>query len=213
MQKKIIILFLPLLLCVSSWAQQTNVLNSNYSVSPKLRQFIIDHPGASKMLTKALSEAFSNRTVQLYYFYSDDESIPRAYHYYPSESVVGICIRENQQPVDEFITFLFEVLNSEGEKHFQEIIQKAKSGTISKTNFATEILKVEFEAVKRTRDLIGNLKLNKKEISESDYYNRFVECPNKFEAFLSYTKKVSLHGDRDSIKDYETQYDLLRKSQ
>jgi hypothetical protein len=210
MQKKIIILFLSLLVCVSSWAQQTNILNSNYSVSPKLRQFITDHSGASKLLTNALSEAFSNRTVQLYYFYTDNESTPRAFHYYPDESVVGIVIRENQQPSDEFISLLFEVLNSESEKHFQEITQKAENGDLSKTNFITEILKVEFEADKRTRDLISDLNLNKKEISESYFYNRFIKCPNKFEDFLPYQKMVS--PNRDLFKEYGMEYDSLPKT-
>ncbi|HTA94662.1 MAG TPA: hypothetical protein VK769_00915 [Verrucomicrobiae bacterium] len=210
MQKKIIILFLPLLLCVSSWAQQTNILSSNYSVSPKLRQFITDHSTASKLLTNALSEAFSNRTVQLYYFYTDDESTARAFHYYPDESVVGIVIRENQQPPDEFICLLFEVLNSEGEKRFQEIYQKAKDGTLSKGDFVNAVSKVEFEAIKRTRDLIHDLNLNKKEISESYYYNRLIQCPDKFEDFLSYKKKVS--PQRDQVKEYEMDYDSLRKT-
>jgi hypothetical protein len=124
--------------------------------------------------------------------------------------VVGIAIRENQQSSDEFICLLFEVLNSEGEKRFQEIYQKAKDGTLSKTNFVNEILKVEFEAVKRTRELIRGLNLNKKEISESYFYNRYIECPNKFEDFLSYKKKAS--PQRDQIKEYEMQYDSLRKT-
>lgn len=210
MHKKIIILFLPLLLCVSSWAQQTNILNSNYSVSPKLRQFITDHPTATKLLANTLAETFSNRTVQLYYFYSDDESVPRAFHYYPDESVVGITIRENQQSSDEFICLLFEVLNSEREKRFREIYQKAKDGSLSKTDFVNAVLETEFEAVKRTRDLIRDLNLNKKEISESYYYNRLIECPNKFTDFLSYKKKVS--PQRDQIKEYEMQYDSLRNT-
>ncbi|HXI68995.1 MAG TPA: hypothetical protein VNN22_01420 [Verrucomicrobiae bacterium] len=216
MQKKINILFLPLLLCLSSWAQQTNLLNSSYSVSPKLSQFIIDHPQASKLLTNILSEAFSNRTVQLYYYYSDDKSIPSAFHYYPSESVVGITIRENQLPSDEFISLVFEVLNSESEKHFQDLYQKAQLGSISRTNFAQEIMKVEFKAAKRTRDLIGSLKLSDKEMAESKQCRRFIECPNEFEDFLSYTEKVNQITNalrRDPIKEYEMQYDSLRKTQ
>jgi hypothetical protein len=211
MQKKLLLVFLYLL-CLSSWAQETNFLNYNYfvySASPKLRQFIADHTAASKLLTNAFSEAFSNRTVQLFYFYSDDESIPRAFHYYPDESVVGISIRENQKSSDEFICLLFEVLNSESEKHFQEIYQKAKDGILSKADFVNALFKTEFEAVKKTRDLIRDLNLNKREISESYYYNRLIECPNKFEDFLTYKKKVSPH--RDQIKEYEMQYDALRK--
>lgn len=208
MQKKIIILFLSLLLCFSSWAQQTNILSS---ASPKLRQFLIDHPTASKLLTNTLSEAFSDRTVQLYYFYSDDESVARAVHYYPHESAVVIAIRENQEPSDEFFCLIFEMLNSEGEKRFQRIFKKAASGTMSRTDFANEMLKVEFEAVKRMRDLVGNLKFNDKEIAKSHYYKRFIECPNKFEDFLAYTEKLS-SPHQSPAKEYEAQYDLLRKT-
>ena len=193
-------------LCVSSFAQESNILDT---VSPKLRQFVITHPGALQLLTNTLSEAFNGRTVQLYYFYSEDKVAARAYHYYPSESVVGICIRENQEPSDEFACLIFEMLNSEGEKRFQEFYHKAESGDISKTNFAREMLNVEFVAVKSTGNLLHNLKFSKKEISESYYYKRFIECPDSFEDFISYSVKVSSHGD--PIKEFETKYDSLRK--
>lgn len=193
--------------CVSSFAEESKILGT---FSPKLRQFVIGHPGALQILTNTLSEAFSNRTVQLYYFYSNDKSLPVSYHYYPSESAVGICILENQTPLDEFSTFVFEAVNSEGEKHFQELSHRAEVGDISRTDYATEIMRVEFTAVKRTGDLLCNLKPNDKEIFDSHTYKHFFECPKKFEDFLIYTKNISL-PERDPFEEYEAQYDLLRK--
>jgi hypothetical protein len=205
--KPIIFLFL-LFLYTSSWGQERNILDM---VSPKLQQFLIGHSAASELLTNVLSEAFSNRTVQLYYFYSNDKSNPRASHYYPDESVVGITIRENQQPSDEFICLIFEAMNSESERSFQELVHKAESGDISRADFARKMLKVEFKAVKRMRGLISNVKLSDKEIADSYYYNRFVECPNKFEDFLTYAKRIS-PSERDPVKEFEAKYDLLQKS-
>ena len=178
--------------------------------SPKLRQFLAKHPEASKSLTNSLYQAFGHKVVQLYYFYSDNDAVPRASHYYPTESAVGIIIRENQQPSDEFICLLFELLNSGGEKQFKELFRKAESGEISRTNFAQEMLKVEFTAAKTTRDLLRTLKFGKKEIAESYYYNRFIDCPDEFNNFVDYCRRVS-SPNRDPIKDFEEKYDGLRK--
>lgn len=167
------------------------------------------------MFTRIAWESFTNRDVRFYYFYTQDESIPRASHYYPNdyptENEVWIYIKADQQPVDEFFCVIFEMLNSEGEKRFQELMSQARAGTILRTNYALEITRQEFVATKRTHDLIGRLKFTRKEISSSQYYKRFLECPDGFEDFLVYQKKVVKGSQRDPIKEYETQYDLIRK--
>jgi hypothetical protein len=206
MSKTICFLLLLFGLCASSPAQEGTILNT---VSPKLRQFLTKNPAAFRILTNTLAEAFARRTVQVYYFYSDDESIARAYHYYPDESVVGIVIRENQQPLDEFLCLVFESLNSTGQKSFLELRAKAGSGEISKTAFPREVRRVEFNAIRRTRDLLAGLKLRKGETLKSYFYKRLRDCPDDFEAFLLYNKKVS--PQRDATQHYEMMYDLLQK--
>ncbi len=201
-----VLVSVSLLMCIPSYAEESKLLSM---VSPKLRQFLTTHPGTLAVFTNTLSEAFSRRAVQVYYFYSDNDSEPRTYHYYPSESVVGICVRENQQPLDEFLCLVFESLNSESEKAFRDLYRRAESGGITRTGFAQEMLKVEFNAAKRMRDLVRRLKLNEKEVSESYYYTRFSGCPDGFDDFLSYIAKVS--PARDAIKGYEGRYDSLRK--
>src|SRR5205809_7066972 len=81
-------------------------------LSPKLRQFLQAHPPALAELTNSFDAAFTNRTIQIYYFYETDESMARAYHYYPKDLSVVIVLRENQEPSDELITLLFELINS-----------------------------------------------------------------------------------------------------
>ncbi len=199
-------LFLLVGLCASAVAQQGDV---STIVSPKLREFLGKNQKALHVLTNTISEAFSNRTFQVYYFYSDDDSIGRASHYYPDESVVGILIRENQQPLDEFISLLFESINSTSEKHFQQVFEKVKSGAISKSDFVKEMDRTEFIAIKRTRDALKGIPVTKNEAGESYFYKRFVECPDGFDDFVAYSKKVA-SPHRDTTKEWEAKYDFLR---
>lgn len=181
-------------------------------MSPKLQQFMKDHPAASASLRSSFFGTFSNRTVWVFYFYAGDDSEARAFHFYPNTiglPEVVICVCENQQPVDQFITMLFETLNARGEKRFGELVDEATAGSIPKAEFVREILRQEFEATKRTRELVLAIRFSRKEKSASHYYRIYAECPTTFDGFVSYTKRVS--GKRDVIKEYEAKYDSLRQ--
>ncbi|HEV2455985.1 MAG TPA: hypothetical protein VGY98_17100 [Verrucomicrobiae bacterium] len=193
------------LLCISSRAQGTNIYGM---LSPKLRQFVASHPELSSSFSNVLSETFSNRAVQLYYYYTDDESMPRASHYYVSKSSVVIGIRENQQTSDQYICLVFEMLNSNGEKQFYSLTEKAQSGKISRTDFAKGMLRQEFQAVKKVQKLLRDLEHSKTVFSESEYYKGFMECPDTFEGFLNYT--TSAISERNEVKQYEQLYDSMR---
>lgn len=179
-------------------------------LSPKLRVFLTDHGRASQIFTNLISKAFTGRSVKIYYFYSDDYSIATCYHYYPDESNVVICVRENQKPVDEFISLVFEVINSESETNFQNLREKVIDGSITRTNFAIEVLKVEFRAIMETSGLLGEIGFTKTEIADSRYYKSYANSPTNFVDFIYYTEKMSM-PERDPIKEYEQQYDLMRK--
>ncbi len=179
-------------------------------LSPKLRHFLADNVAASNTLTTVASEALQGRTLRLYYSYSEDDSTADSSHYYPSDRELGIIIRENQQTADEFICLVFELLNSEGESRFRELLQQARSGSISKQEFTQEVLRREFVAVNRTRDLLRKLKLPKRDLSKCHSYKQFLECPDTFEGFIEYTKKISSPG-RDPFREYGDKYDSLRK--
>jgi hypothetical protein len=193
--------------CISCWAQGYSATLKG--LSPKLNQFLSDHPVASASLSKALSEAFGSRNLGLYYFYTDDESVARASHYYRNSTSVTIIVRENQLPSDECICLIFEILNSEGEPRFQQLVEMAKAGSISRVDYATEVLKQEFKATKKTRDLIATFEFSQKEIAESWSYNRLIQCPDDFNAFLPYLHKVS--PNRHTFEDYERYYDLQKQ--
>jgi hypothetical protein len=167
------------------------VSNTNFfsTVSPKLRQFLADHPTASQALSNALSEAFGSRRVSLYYFYGDDET-SEAWHYYPSQFSVGVVVRENQQPCDECICLMYEVVNSESENRYQELWEAAKTKSASKEDFVRELMRQEFRACKKTQALVSELKLTEKEIAGSATYERFTQCPTDFEKFLSLQSKA-----------------------
>jgi hypothetical protein len=208
MRRKLSLILLAALLCLSCRAQGTNIYSM---MSPKLRQFLADHHRASKSLSEALTEAFTNRTVQLFYFYTDDKSAPRAAHYYPTESSVCIDLCENQEPSDQCICLIFEVLNSEGENEFEKLSEKAQSRAISRGDYAKEMLRQEFQAVKRMKALLQHFRFSKSEIEKSDYYNLFVHCPDSFGGFLSYSKKI--FPRRDIMAYYEQVYDSMQAKQ
>ena len=87
--------------------------------------------------------------------------------------------------------YLFEILNSKGEPRFAQLIEDAKAATISRTEFARAILKVEFEADKTTRDLLRSLDLGEKDKAKSYYYGRYRDLPDDFEGYLSFIKQAS----------------------
>lgn len=206
MLKKFSLVLLVALSCLLSRAQETNIYSA---MSPELKQFFADHPGAAISLSNVLSEAFSNQTVQLYYFYTDDESLPRAVEYSPDEFSVAIGIRENQELSDQCIGLVFEILNSEmnseSEKRFNELTEKALSGKISRTDFAKGMLYPIFQSAKRTQKLLPNFKLSKTEIAKSFYYKPTIECPETFEAFLN--------KESSTVSYFERAYDSLRGAQ
>jgi hypothetical protein len=146
----------------------------------------------------------------MYYFYTHDESLPRAHHHYIGDSTtVGIFVRENQPACDQCICTLFELLNSKGEKRFRELWGLAGSGSISKGSFVKEMLRQEFPAVKATRDFIRKFDLKPEDVSGSKDYTQFVQSPDDFDEFLTYSRKLSQGGDQ---KAYEELYDRIRKT-
>jgi len=206
MRKLIGLILLAALICIPCSAEESSILKM---VSPKLKQFLADHPAALSALTGAISESLSNRTVNLFYFYSDDESIPRASHHYPAEASVGIVLRENQEACDEYIGLIFEIWNSQGEKRFKDLAEQAKSGVVSKADFVKGIQRQEFQAVQKVRALIAGLKLTDKERDTSYFVKKFVECPDNFEEFLTYKPRGVT---RDQSKEYERLYDSIRRA-
>jgi hypothetical protein len=196
----------PLFLCCSAAAQEVKILDM---LSPNLKGFLTDNPKAFQLLTNSYRETFSNRTMQVFYFYTDDKSKAQAYHYYPSESSVGIAVCENQSVLDQYLGLVFEIMNSEGEKAFLETYRRAALAEISKSEFRDEILKTEFKAVIKLQRSIRTFDFKKKEISESSYYKEFSECPDDFAEFVAYSKTNSTN--RDPIRELEATYDSLQK--
>jgi hypothetical protein len=198
-------LLLFISLGVSSRARDTELLDM---ASPGLKSFLIKRPNEFQCITNALSQAFRDKTFKLFYFYTGDQSAAKSFQTYPSDSTVNICIRENQEPVDQFICLLFETKNSEGKGRFLELVDEAEVGKISKQAFARGLVEKEFIAIKKTRDILKKLKLNKRDISASSYYISFIECPDKFNDYLAYVRKIS--SNYDPLAGYEADYDEVR---
>jgi hypothetical protein len=178
--------------------------------SPKLIDFLLAHPSVSQTLSNAMASARSGRMLQIYYFYASNAASPRSHHnYIGNQSVVGIFVRENQPACDECISILYELLNAGGEKDFLRLFEAAKSGTIKREDFVTELLRKEFEAVQLTHKLILNWKLDAKTAANSQTYQYFVNAPEQFENFLAYSRKSSQALDQ---KNYDHLYDSIQRT-
>jgi hypothetical protein len=194
--------FLAALLCTSAGAQNT--------FSPKLFQFLRDHPTAARALSNATTQAASGKTIQVYYFYASDASSPRSHHHYiGDQSVVGIFVQENQPPCDECISILYELVNSRGEKQFLKLFEMAKSRAITKKDFVMGLLREEFEAVKITRDVITKWDLRAETVAGCQTYQYFTNAPKHFEEFLTYARKAS-QGQVE--KAYERLYENIQNT-
>src|SRR5579859_861371 len=180
-----------LLISASYAATAASATDLRSMCSPKLRKLLDEHESAAQTLSNAVAEAFSNRSLQLYYMYSTNEAVPPASHYYPDPGTVGILLVENQEPIDEFITLLYEIINSKGEKRFKELCDQAMTDDIPRTNFAYEVLRMEFQAAKETREVVRRAKFNKSEISKSHQFTKLALCPDDYAEFLSYTEKLA----------------------
>jgi hypothetical protein len=183
-------------------------LDAQQMLSPKLSQFLLDHPDASTALSNVLWEAQSARPVHIYYFYASEQChLPTTHRYFEDSSAVGIFVRENQSPSDECIDILFEALNLKGEKRFRELFNQARSGAITRQDYVREMQRQELQAVVAAKRLIRNFKLSKKEAAESWNYRAFTQTPTEFEKFVAHNSKVS---QGQTQKYYEQQYDALR---
>src|ERR1700733_13041502 len=122
------------LLCTSTKAQDT--------FSPQLIHFAESHPqGSNILMTEIIKTEHSSGNIQIFYFYTYDESVTTAHHnMFENGSGAAIFIRGGRPVVDEYLDILFEVLNMSGDKRFKELYQQAKMASISQTNFVTEIL-------------------------------------------------------------------------
>jgi hypothetical protein len=195
------------ILC-SAWAEESWLFSR---LSPDLQKFMVAHPAALTVLSNAFSESFSNRSVGIFYFYSTNEAEARAAHCYPGAGApeVFICVQENQHPIDQFITLLFETLNARSERQFKNLMDDAYNGAVSKDVFVATIGRLEFAQTLTTRALLTPLHFSKKEIKQSGYYERLLNCPTNYDGFLEYQKNT--RGKRDPDKFYEDEYDQLRK--
>lgn len=199
-----------LLLALSSSSCPASETNFVTTLSPKLRSLLSSNQAALGILSNAYCARTSS--VQVTYFYSEDDSQARAAHFYPN--IVGtanvlLCIRENQRPLDEFVCIFYELLNSKNQSRFEALVQKAKAGVVRKEEFVTALMRIEFESDLAVRDVLKQMKLTKEDKAQSYFYSRLVNCPDDFEEAETYRRKVS--PARDVRKEYEAKYDELRK--
>jgi hypothetical protein len=181
------------------------------SLSPKLQLFLKQHSSISNSFVESSREVLQTRRVQLYYFYAADPSVPPATHYDAAVNSTAIVVKENQEPLDECVCILFELINSTHESQFSQVVKKAYSGELSKSEFAKELLKIEFSSTIKVQKLLKTEKFESQETKSAEHYNRLLACPTKFDDYLKF---IETTPSRNPVKEYESQYeDLVKRRQ
>jgi hypothetical protein len=177
------------------------------ALSPKVRQFLLANPDTAKVMESVYDEAFTKRgkVLTLHYFYTECASCPGAAHFFEDDSVVMITVREDQAPLDEYLSIVFEMLNSMGEKRFRELEGKAIAGDISREDYVLETRRNEFLAFRRLKELVRPLKIPEVDAKQSLYYKSFSKYGNDFGLFNDAISKRTVKDD------YDKDYDILRK--
>ncbi len=199
-------LFLLLMLVAGSSKADSAALFDQ--LSPKLRGFLTANVGASNALSDVVTIQQTARAITVFYFYAGDKTRAKAGHYCTGETSAVINLNAELEPIDEYTCLLFELINLSCQERFQEVFVKAIQKEISRKAYPREVLKIEFEAMQKTKGLLRKLKPSAKEVDSSDSYKKFLKSADTFDAFYAELKKQAADGHYDPIKNYERQYDL-----
>lgn len=122
---------------------------------------------------------------------------------------MNIVVRKNQHALDEYVSILFEMINSINEASFLKLARDAETGKVSRSEFSLRALEIEHSSVCQTRDLIARLAFAEQDIGDSELYYSFLESPNGFRDFVAYIQRT---GSRiDAVQVYLDQYDANMK--
>jgi hypothetical protein len=195
----------PLLVVLLSGTALASPLDDE--MSPPLRSLLASHPVLRKPLDQVISEMPPGSTLHLRYGEPWTASKPSCSHYYHGDGVVvSMC---TQMPAyDEYLGLYFEIANSLQRPRFEELFRRAQAGTISRDEFPIEVMKGEFIAMKRTTALVRRLPALKEQRT-SRLQPLVGHCPDDFDRFLAYGKRVA--PERHPVQDYQEAYDELRR--
>lgn len=180
-------------------------------LSTKLRSFLATNVAASNALNEVVTTQQAVGTATVWYFYTTDKTRPTAAHYPLGATSVSIVINADQTPMDEYVDLLFELINVRHADQFREVLAKAADSKIPKSEFPREILKIEFEAMQKTKELVRKLKFSPKDVEASDELKHLFKSADTFDAFYAELKMRAKDGKHDPIKDYETQFEAYEK--
>jgi tetratricopeptide (TPR) repeat protein len=175
------------------------------SLSPELQKFLRENVSASKYLNNILAVQLSVRSIEIQY--TNDSPGPTARHYCPKPDVAVIELSSHREPIDEYLSLVFELFNSSHEEEFRKVLDEASAKKISKRDFIRQLVRIEFESCLKVRSDLPLLHFSAKDIASSQSYENYLNTPDTFEDHFLEVKNV---GDEWSpARDYGQMYDSL----
>lgn len=109
---------------------------------------------------------------------------------------------------DKWCLLIFELENLQNSKQAQNLHTQATTGSISRKEFVNEVIKLDFEAMLRTKDVLKASPISGVTKQSDPICTSIIGMGADFSLYL---KHVSQHGPSEYRQYYEDRYDQLRK--
>jgi tetratricopeptide (TPR) repeat protein len=175
------------------------------TLSPELQQFLRENDSASKYLAGILEVQLRVRAFTV--IYTTNYFGSTACHVNKRPDLAEIWLSKGEEPLDEYLSLVYELLNSSHEEKFRNVREQASAKKISRRDFIREFIKIEQEAHLKLKADLRKLALSDKDIASSRQYELQLKMPDTFEEFYLGCKNVS--DDWSPARDYSQMYDSL----
>jgi hypothetical protein len=166
-------------------------------------------------LRKALEAGFESELSgsQVYWDFGEPRNGRLAEHVTPSSinpTLVRVSKKQGRSGVDQCAGLLFELKNATFDKEFMSLYRAARERKISRDDFATSCIRLEFLAVQKTRAYFRSHPLSKPNTASSPFYTMVMRVTSDFSDYLRWLDTLDSDSDTYNIRHhYLLEYDRL----
>lgn len=210
--KAVILLIFASLTCLTDSAL------ANMYAARQISAFTLSRKGTGKIMEESpkvyqfLIEAFNGYYTTVPLAWDPTRPNDNAYaEHKPSvdRKYINIRVSPGLSPLDQVASMVYEAMNAQNEKQFAKITEEAHAGSLTKTEFILEILRLEHKSLKKTRAFLSNQESYKDiDLSQTIFYRKMNGTPENFDDFIQYLQQIK-RDEYDVFKHYSDFYDFI----
>lgn len=191
---------------------------ANMYAAKQLSAFALSRKGTGKVMEESpkvyqfLLEAFNGYYTSVPLAWDPSRPNDNAYaEHKPSvdRRYINIRVSPGLSPEDQVASMVYEAINAQNEKQFAEITEKAHAGSLTKTEFILEILRLEHKSLKKTRAFLSAQESYRDiDLSQTVFYSKMHGTPEEFDDFIQYLQRIK-RDEYDVFKHYSDFYDFI----